>query len=180
MKRNNIVLIGFMGCGKSTIGKKLAGAFSYEFCDTDEMIEEYYGKSISKMFEEDGEEYFRNAETKLLRQLSEEAEGLVLATGGGMPMREENAELLRSIGTVVFLEAKIETILERLRNDTGRPLADGEDREKRLRPLYETRLPVYRNVADYCLDTEGKSFNAIIDEVKHVAEAATKNERGKR
>ena len=169
MKGNNIVLIGFMGCGKSTVGKKLAGALSFRFSDTDAMIEEAYGKTISKMFEEDGEEYFRTAETELLRKLSGEAKGLVLATGGGMPMREENAELLREIGTVVYLEAKIETILDRLQNDTGRPLADGEDREKRLRPLYEKRLPVYREAADYILDTEGKSFYAIIEEIKNVA-----------
>lgn len=173
MKKNNIVLIGFMGCGKSTVGKKLAGALSYEFSDTDAMIEETYGKTISKMFEEDGEEYFRNAETELLQKLSAEAKGLVLATGGGMPMREENATLLRKIGTVVFLEAKIETILERLQNDTGRPLADGEDREARLRPLYEKRLPVYRAAADYILDTEAKSFYAIIEEIKTVAENVT-------
>ena len=174
MKKNNIVLIGFMGCGKSSVGRKLAGALGYEFSDTDAMIEEAYGKTISKMFEEDGEEYFRTAETELLRELSKEAEGLILATGGGMPMREENAALLREIGTVVFLEASIETILERLQNDTGRPLADGEDREARLRPLYEKRLPVYREAADYILDTEGKSFYGIIEEIKTVAGNATK------
>ena len=174
MKKNNIVLIGFMGCGKSTVGKKLAGALGDEFSDTDAMIEEAYGKTISAMFAEDGEEYFRNAETELLRKLSAEAEGLVLATGGGMPMREENAALLREVGTVIFLEAKIETILERLQNDTGRPLADGEDREKRLRPLYEKRLPVYREAADYILDTEGKSFYGIIEEIKNVVGNATR------
>ena len=173
MKGKNIVLIGFMGCGKSTVGKKLAGALSYEFSDTDAMIEEAYGKTISKMFEEDGEEYFRTAETELLQKLSAEAKGLVLATGGGMPMREENAALLKEIGTVIFLETKIETILERLQYDTGRPLADGEDREARLRPLYEKRLPVYRAAADYILDTEEKSFYAIIEEIKTVAENVT-------
>ena len=174
MKKNNIVLIGFMGCGKSTVGRKLAGALGYEFADTDAMIEEAYRKTISKMFEENGEAYFRNAETELLRKLSKESEGRVLATGGGMPMREENAALLRKIGTVIFLEAKIETILERLQNDTGRPLADGEDREKRLRPLYEKRLPVYREAADYILDTEEKSFYAIIEEIKNVVNNAPK------
>ncbi|MBQ8799053.1 MAG: shikimate kinase [Lachnospiraceae bacterium] len=173
MKKNNIVLIGFMGCGKSTVGKKLAGALSYTFQDTDAMIEECYGKTISKMFEEDGEEFFRNAETALLKQLSEEARGVVLATGGGMPMREENVAFLHNIGTVVFLEAKIETILERLQNDTGRPLADGEDREKRLRPLYEKRLPVYRAAADYILDTEDKSFYGMIEEIKKVMDNVT-------
>jgi len=174
MKANNIVLIGFMGCGKSTVGKKLADAMSYEFSDTDAMIEDSYGKTISAMFAEEGEDYFRNAETELLRKLSGEAEGLVLATGGGMPMREENAALLREIGTVVFLEASIETILLRLQNDTGRPLADGEDREARLRPLYEKRLPVYRAAADYILDTEGKSIDSIVEEIKNVAEGVAK------
>lgn len=171
MKQNNIVLIGFMGCGKSTLGRKLAGALNYEFSDTDAMIEEAYGKTISAMFAEEGEEYFRNAETELLRKLSGEAKGMVLATGGGMPMREENGALLREIGTVIFLETTLETILDRLQKDTGRPLADGEDREARLRPLYEKRLPVYRESADYILDTERKSFYAMIEEIKAVTEA---------
>lgn len=165
MKKDNIVLIGFMGCGKSTIGKMLADALDLAFHDTDALIEATYEKSISKMFEEDGEEYFRNAETELLKKLSTEAKGLVLATGGGMPMRQENAELLRQIGTVVFLETKIETILERLQKDTGRPLADGDDKENRLRHLYETRLPMYRKAAEYCLDTEHKSIQEIVAEI---------------
>lgn len=166
MKRSNIVLIGFMGCGKSSLGKKLADALSYDFSDTDSLIEAIYEKTISKMFDEDGEAYFRNAETELLKRLVTEAEGLVLATGGGMPMRQENAELLRNIGTVVFLDTKLETILDRLQNDTGRPLADGEDKEKKLRILYEKRLPIYREVAEYILDTEGKSFYLMIEEIK--------------
>ena len=174
MKRQNIVLTGFMGCGKSTVGKRLAEALSYEFRDTDAMIEENYGKTISQMFAEDGEEFFRIAETELLRRFSTEAEGMVLATGGGMPMRKENATLLRKVGTVIFLEAKIETILLRLENDTGRPLADGEDREARLRPLYEKRFPIYRETADYILDTESKSIDTIIEEIKTVAEHAAK------
>ena len=170
MKGNNIILIGFMGCGKSTVGKKLADALSYEFRDTDAMIEEIYQKTISRMFEEDGEEAFRIAETELLRSLESSANGMVLATGGGMPMRGENVAYLHKIGTVIFLEAGIETILERLQNDTGRPLAAGEDREKRLRPLYEKRLPVYQQAADYCLNTDGKSFSDIIEEIKqHVS-----------
>ena len=174
MQRNNIILIGFMGCGKSTVGKKLAEALSYEFRDTDAMIEETYQKTISRMFEEDGEEAFRTAETELLKSLEESADGMVLATGGGMPMREENVAYLHRIGTVIFLEAGIETILERLQNDTSRPLAAGEDREKKLRPLYEKRLPVYRQAADYCLNTEGKSFSDMIEEIKRYVSRAKK------
>ena len=167
MKGRNIVLIGFMGCGKSTVGRKLADALSYNFMDTDTVIEETYGKTISRMFEEDGEAFFRDAETELLKKLEKEADGVVLATGGGMPMREENVSLLNKIGTVVFLFAEIETILSRLQKDTGRPLADGEDREKKLRPLYEKRLPVYQEAADLVLNTEGKSFYGIIAEIEN-------------
>ncbi len=166
MNKKNVVLIGFMGCGKSTVGKKLANALSYSFMDTDAAIEELYGKTISQMFEEDGENFFRTAETELLKKLEKEADGVVLATGGGMPMREENAELLCKIGTVVFLETSLETILERLQNDTTRPLAAGEDRERKLCPLFEKRLPVYTAVADLCLNTEDKSFYAIIEEIE--------------
>ena len=166
MKGRNVVLIGFMGCGKSTVGRKLANALSYEFLDTDALIEEAYGKTISRMFEEDGEAFFRDAETELLKKLEQEADGMVLATGGGMPMRKENVDLLKQIGPVVFLFAETETILTRLQKDTGRPLADGEGREQRLRALYESRLPVYEGAADLCLNTEGKSFFGIIGEIK--------------
>ncbi|MGN1085261.1 MAG: shikimate kinase [Lachnospiraceae bacterium] len=166
MKKENIVLIGFMGCGKSTVGKKLANALQYRFLDTDALIEETCQKEISRIFAEDGEAAFRQAETDTLRGLKKEAEHCVIATGGGMPMREENARYLREIGTVIFLEAEIETILERLQDDTQRPLAAGEDREQRLKKLYAERLPVYRAAADVCIDTEGKSFYGIIQEIE--------------
>ncbi len=166
MKKENIILVGFMGCGKTTIGKKLAKAFGYEFLDTDAMIEEQQGKRISDIFAQEGEEAFRQMETELLMQLRREAVGKIIATGGGMPMREENRRLLREVGTVVFLEAEFDTILERLQNDTTRPLAEGEDREKRLRPLYELRYPLYKEAAEVCVDTEGKSFYAIIQELE--------------
>ena len=166
MKKENVILIGFMGCGKSTVGRKLAGAFGYEFLDTDDLIEAQQGKKISDIFAEEGEEAFRQMETDLIKQLKEEAKKKVIATGGGMPMREENRKLLREVGTVVFLEAKIETILERLQNDTTRPLAAGDDREKRLRPLYEKRSPIYKEAAEVVVDTEGKAFYGIIQELE--------------
>lgn len=166
MKKENIILVGFMGCGKTTIGKKLAKAFGYEFLDTDAMIEEQQGKRISDIFAQEGEEAFRQMETELLMQLRREAVRKVIATGGGMPVREGNRRLLREVGTVVFLEAEFDTILERLQNDTTRPLAEGEDREKRLRPLYELRYPLYQEAAEVCVDTEGKSFYAMIQELE--------------
>lgn len=177
MKTENIVLIGFMGCGKSTIGRKLANAIDYEFLDTDELIEQKTGRKISDIFASDGEEAFRQMETDLLQELSETVTGKVLATGGGMPMREENRALMRQVGTVVFLEASIETILERLANDTTRPLATGEDREKRLRPLYEKRYPLYLEAAEVVVDTEGRSFYGILEELIPLKKTETEGNR---
>jgi shikimate kinase len=177
MKKENIVLIGFMGCGKSTIGRKLANAIGYEFLDTDELIEQKTGRKISDIFASDGEEVFRQMETDLLQELSETVTGKVLATGGGMPMREENRALMRQVGTVVFLEASIKTILERLANDTTRPLAAGKDREKRLRPLYEKRYPLYREAAEVVVDTEGKSFYGILEELIPLKKTETEENR---
>ncbi|MCH5272662.1 MAG: shikimate kinase [Lachnospiraceae bacterium] len=169
MKNKNVVLIGFMACGKSTVGKKLAGALRYSFLDTDALIEETCQKKISQIFAEDGEEAFRQAETAALKKLKEEVKHCVIATGGGMPLREENVRYMREIGTVFFLQADIETILGRLRDDTQRPLAAGEnrqEREERLRNLYAKRLPVYKEAAEICIDTEGKTFYGIIQEIE--------------
>lgn len=172
--KHNIILIGFMGCGKSTVGKKLANAFSYRFLDTDTLIEERGGKKISQIFEEEGEEAFRQAETELLKKLLLQTDKAVIATGGGMPMREENRRYLRQMGTVVFLKADIETLLERLKSDTERPLAAGSDREKRLRALYQERLLRYKEAAELWIDTDGKSFYRIIQEIEQYIKAKEK------
>ncbi len=166
MKKEAVILIGFMGCGKSTIGRKLAGMLGYPFLDTDTLIEEYCGKQIPAIFAEDGEAAFRQAETEVLCRLKEEAGNCVIATGGGMPLKEENVRYMREIGTVFFLEAEIETILERLKHDTQRPLASGEDREQRLRRLYAERLPVYKAAAEVCINTEGRGFYDILQELE--------------
>ena len=152
MKKNNIVLIGFMGCGKSTVGKKLANAFSYEFADTDAMIEEAYGKTISKMFEEDGEECFRNAETELLRKLSKEAEGLILATGGGCVTQARNYPLLHQNGTIFCLQRA----LDKLPTD-GRPLSQSN----KLEDMYRIRKPLYEAFADHIIGNNGSCEETI-------------------
>lgn len=166
MKKTNIVLIGFMGAGKSTVGRKLAGAFDMKFLDADALIEKKYKMKISAIFAEQGEEAFRKAETDLCRQLLKHENGFVLATGGGMPLRKENAELLKQIGKVVFLYTKPDEILRRVKNDTSRPLLSGPDREEKVNALFEERLPKYLEAADYVLETEGKSFYAMIVEIQ--------------
>lgn len=166
----NIVLIGFMGCGKSSIGGKLARAFQCRFIDADQVLEKEFGCTISEFFEKEGEEEFRKRETELLKVLAQEKEKIVLATGGGMPLRAENAALLKKIGTVFFLKVTPEETLARLESDTTRPLLMGADKEEKVRKLLADRMPKYTAAADYIIDTGGKSFYEIINEVERAME----------
>lgn len=142
-----IILTGFMGSGKTTIGSTLAEGLGCPFYDTDLMIEEREGMSISRLFEAKGEAYFRERETALLAELRGSGGMAVVATGGGLPMREENRTPLRELGLVVFLQVKPETVVERLAGDHTRPLLAGPDPEGQVRALLERRTPVYEAVA---------------------------------
>lgn len=146
--KNNIVLCGFMGCGKSTVGRLLAERLNLQFCDTDVVIEEREGAAISTVFAEKGEEYFRDVERSVIRELSEQ-NGLVIATGGGAVLSLENAENLRKTGFVVFLEIGPETVLKRLESDTTRPLLMRENKETAVRELLAIRTPLY-SAAGHC------------------------------
>ena len=179
-KKRNIVLIGFMGSGKTSIGMKCARAFSYEFLDSDAQIEEKQQKTINDIFAEQGEAAFRNMETTFLNNLLGKQEPFVLGTGGGMPMREENVAILKQIGLIVFLKAGQEELMKRLTNDTTRPLlAEGDIRDK-VEHLYTKRLPVYEAAADYILETDGKSFYEIIKEIEEICFPERKWRRGGR
>lgn len=156
MGKKNIVLIGFMGSGKTTVGRKLAEQTGRRFVDTDRCIEEREGMSIPALFRTKGEAFFRMRETALLRELSDAAAGdCVFAVGGGTPLLSENRELLRGIGEVVWLKVRPETVLARLAADNTRPLLSGEDKEKRIRVMMEERGAAYRDAADreICTDT---------------------------
>ena len=179
-KKRNIVLIGFMGSGKTSIGMKLARVFSYEFLDSDCRIEEEQQKTINDIFAEQGETVFRNMETELLKRLSEKQEKFVLGTGGGMPMREENVVILKQIGFVIFLKAGQEELIKRLTNDTTRPLLAAGDIRDKVETLYAKRLPIYEAAADYILETDGKSFYEIIKEIEELCFPERKWRRGGR
>lgn len=179
-KKRNIVLIGFMGSGKTSIGMKLARVFSYEFFDSDKQIEEEQQKTINDIFAEQGEAAFRDMETELLKRLEEKQEKFVLGTGGGMPMREENTALLKQIGFVIFLKAGQEELIKRLTNDTTRPLLVAGDIRDKVENLYAKRLPVYEAAADYVLETDGKSFYEMIKEIEEVCFPERKRRRGGR
>ncbi len=167
-KSRNIILIGYMGSGKSTVGRKAAKAVEYTFLDTDVLIEKEEGMTISKLFEEKGESYFREKETETIRRLLAEPKGKIIATGGGLPMKEGNAELLKELGTVIYLKAETDTLVKRLSGDTSRPLLkNGELREK-IETMLAIRGPVYEATADVVLQTDNMSFYEIICRIENL------------
>lgn len=168
MKYKNIILIGFMGCGKTSVGTKLARAFNYKFLDTDAIIEENYGAKIAAIFEAEGEEAFRKMETAVLVQLKNTVSNTVISTGGGLPLREENVKLLKEIGIIIFLKASKKTTIERLIGDTTRPLLAGEDLEEKVERLLKERMLRYEAAADYSIVTDNRSFYEIIKEIEKI------------
>lgn len=158
--QRNIILIGFMGTGKSTIGRKLSRSFRYPLVDTDQLIVEKEGRTIPEIFEEEGEEAFRDIETETLRSLSKYT-GHIIATGGGIIVRPENCELLRELGYVVWLIAHPREILARTSRNSNRPLLNNEDPEGTIARLLEKRTPLYRDTAHLAIETDQLSFDEV-------------------
>lgn len=148
----NIILTGFMGAGKTTVGRILARTCGFDFVDLDEMIVTSRGKPIKEIFAEEGEEAFRNYETETLLSLKD-ASRKVLATGGGIILRAENRQLLKKMGMVVYLRASFETIVKRVSKSNQRPLADLSRGTERLQSLLESRKSLYEQ-ADIVVDTD--------------------------
>lgn len=166
-KNRNIILIGYMGCGKSTVGRKAAKAVEYTFLDTDALIEQEEGMTIAKLFEEKGEPYFRAKETEVIRKLINEPRGNIIATGGGLPMKEGNAELLKQLGTVIYLKAETETLMKRLTGSgDSRPLLQNGDLRNKIETMLAIRGPVYEAAADLVLQTDTMSFYEIICQIE--------------
>lgn len=163
---NNIVLIGFMGSGKTTIGKCFADRYQYTFLDTDEYIEQKAGMSIKDIFNTYGEEYFRTLETNCLKELIHTAKSSIISTGGGIPLREENQALLQQLGYVVYLKISKEVVLKRLAGDTKRPLLQGENVELKVEALLQQRDPIYSRVADQVICVDELSVFEVISAVK--------------
>lgn len=162
---DNIVLIGYMGSGKTTIGKYLETNYGYSFIDTDAYIEEQEGMSISDIFATKGEEYFRQLETDTLNKLSKTLNKTVLSTGGGMPLREENSRILNKIGKVYFLQASADSIYDRVKNDKGRPLLQVENPYAKICEMLEIRNPIYNKVAEVKVDTDDIDVEVICNEI---------------
>ena len=164
--KNNIVLIGFMGSGKSSVGIRLSYALKRTLIDTDKWIEQKQKMTVSDIFARDGESAFRRMETECLRELIKRADKQIISAGGGLPVREENRQLLKQLGKVFYLKVSPEAVYERLKTDTTRPLLQVADPLKQIRVLLDEREEIYKSCADVTLEVSDRTFDEIIKQVK--------------
>jgi shikimate kinase len=162
----NILLVGMMGSGKTTVGKLLAKRLGKTFVDSDHEIQRRTGVSISTIFEIEGEEGFRRRESAVLEELAR-LDNLVLATGGGIVLAEANRRLLKENGTVVYLRATHDELWARTRHDRQRPLLQTENPRARLGELIAARDPLYREVADIIIDTSKQSVHTLVRQLEN-------------
>lgn len=165
MKQQNLVLIGFMGSGKTSVGLKLSYRLRMPVEDTDKLIERRERCSVSDIFQNKGEAYFRQLETELLMELTKVKSVKIYSVGGGTPVRPENRELLRKLGMVVYLRLRPETVYERLKGDTSRPLLQCENPLEKIRELMQDRKTAYEESADMILDVDGMTLEQIQDSI---------------
>ena len=164
--RTNIILIGFMGTGKTTISQRVAQRLGWDIIDMDALIVHKAGKPISAIFAEDGENAFRDLENLCLQPLNG-FQNKVISTGGGIILREKNRHLLKQLGKVFLLEASPQTIIDRLADDTSRPLLQGSNEEKlkKIEKLLSSRQLLYEETADYIIETSDQSPEDIAEEI---------------
>ena len=165
IREQNIILVGFMGSGKTSVGKHLAGRLRYRFEDTDQLLERKAGCTISHIFAAKEEEYFRDLETAVLLDLKSFSHGLVISTGGGLPVRKQNRELLKEMGHVVYLKASKDTLMKRLSGDTTRPLLQGEDPAGKMEKLLHAREPIYEEAAHEIIITDHRSIDEVAERI---------------
>lgn len=167
MSKTNIFLVGPMGAGKSTIGRLLAAELHFAFRDSDKVIEDRTGADIPWIFDMEGEEGFRDRETAVLTELADE-DRTVIATGGGIILREANRELMKSSGYVCYLTASIDQLVERTARDKKRPLLQVENPRQKIIDLLMMRDPIYRSAADFIINTDRRSPKTVAQEIAHL------------
>ncbi len=170
MENKNIFLIGFMGCGKSTMARFLSEDLGKELVEMDERLVEEAGMSINEIFEKYGEDYFRDLETKLIEDIAKKG-GTIVSCGGGAALREENRRAMKKNGLVIYLCATPETIYERVRHSTNRPLLNGNMNVEYITSLMEKRLAVYEEAADIIISVDGKEKKQVLSIIKEKIKA---------
>lgn len=156
-----IYLTGFMGAGKTTIGRALGKVMELDVIDTDQFIEEKVGKTIQQIFDEDGEAVFREYENTYLKKLP--LENVIITTGGGIILQKDNQTWMKDHGTIVYLHCDMGEIFKRLKDDTSRPLLTG-DKQAKIQEIFSQRQPLYHE-ADVRIDTTNKQIDDIINEI---------------
>ena len=164
LAQQNIILVGPMASGKTTIGQQLARQCKLEFFDSDREVEKRTGASISLIFDLEGEEGFRQREVKMIDELTSNT-SIVLATGGGAVAHEENRKNLRTRGFVIYLQASVEQLYQRTHRDRKRPLLQTEDRRARIAALLAEREPMYQEVADLIVNTDHRTVHQVVKEI---------------
>ena len=164
-KINNIILVGPMGSGKTTIGRRLSESLNLDFFDSDLEIIDTTGVSIDHIFDVEGEKGFRTRECDVLKKLCN-MPNIVIATGGGAVMLEENRELIKKAGSVVYLSSSVDQILRRTAKSKTRPLLEkSNNRRKTITSILEARDSLYKEVSSLIINTNGKKLNEVIDEI---------------
>ncbi len=161
----HVILIGYMGSGKSTVGFRLSYKLKRCLIDTDKLIEHREGMSISEMFAVKGEGYFRAKETECLNSLFHELGSRIISLGGGTPVKEENREIIKRLGKVIYLKASTDTIYDRVKHDTSRPLLQCENPKARIEAMLAERDPIYESVADIVIHVDGKQMKDVVQEI---------------
>jgi shikimate kinase len=163
--KRSIVLIGFMGTGKSSVGRQLAAAIGCPRLDTDQMIATALGMPITKIFARLGEERFREEESKILEKL-DPVEQSIIVTGGGVVLRPRNVARLHELGTIICLTADLPTLLERLGRQSHRPVLQTENPSTTVQTLLREREPLYRQAADFTIDTSSLSHGQVVQAIQ--------------
>ena len=163
----NIFLVGPMGAGKSAVGRQLARSMHLDFVDSDDEIENRTGVDISFIFEKEGEEGFRKREVKVIDELSQR-QGVVLATGGGAILDADSRSRLGARGFVIYLYTSVQQQLKRTSRGRNRPLLENGDREGVLEELMAIRDPLYREIADMVVDTDGRRVKEVANEIAEI------------
>jgi shikimate kinase len=162
---SRIFLVGPMGAGKTTIGRRLAKRLRRKFVDADQELERRTGASVALIFDVEGESGFRSREKRIIDELTQ-IDDIVLATGGGSVLDPDNRAALSSRGFVVYLHARLEDLIERTQRDSNRPLLNTDDPKARMRELLEYRDPIYRQVADLTVDTGSLNLTEVVREIR--------------
>lgn len=163
---NHIVIIGFMGSGKTRVGKRLAQDYDLPFIDVDRVIMKKMNLSISEIFQRFGEPFYRALETLVIKELINDKERKVISLGSGLPVQEQNQKYLKQLGTIVYLKGSLETLKKRLETGSNNPLLEGDDKEEKIKKLLKQRDPIYSKYADIEVVTGVKPFEALIEEIK--------------